>query len=102
MATSSDSTKLLESSNDSFEFVSDMSFDEFYHQLIGIATANYIPLEDDEILLEKGKCIIILLSKNKYYLQEQIVYPGAYYSYAVFFFFFQQLAFGSFKLMKNL
>lgn len=55
MATSSDQVQLLESSEDSFE---EMLFEEYDDQLIGVATANYIPMESDEILCQKGKYVL--------------------------------------------
>ena len=57
MATSSNQAKLLETSDESFEHVDDIIFDEFSNQLIGIATGNYIPMEKDEILLKKGEYV---------------------------------------------
>lgn len=58
MATSQveDTNPLLESqtSNDSFDVI-DTQFDPAFTELTGVATADYIPLDEDEVLVKKGE-----------------------------------------------
>lgn len=42
------------SSEESFEHIDPEFDDSYYHELRGVAVADYIPLETDEIILRRG------------------------------------------------
>lgn len=62
METYRDRVQLLESSSDeSFELIDPNFDDSYYNELRGVAVADYIPMEEGEILLRKGLSVSQLL-----------------------------------------